>query len=677
MESTSLIHFPSAPPSDFACKVCETAESSRGGVELHHLIESGDSGCQECHLRYIGVIQALSNDPSWGSANICVDSRGSLSTLFTHENHRYHGTLYFYTRFGEARSAWPTVGFGRTASARRTIYAAIIQAWLQACDESHTECRKSRDDWYEPQAELPEPRDAKLPELPKLPTRVLDVEPTEPDVIKVIEVADEKGSYIALSHCWGGDIEIRTTRDNFRARPTDRTPQRDIPFHDLPKNFQDAVAVTRAAGLRYLWIDALCILQNDKEDWEKESGSMAAVYKNAHFVLGADMSPDSHGGFLDTEECGYKRREIPVATFGAEKSTIYARCQYNLHDNPCSMFDHYKGGQDRSPLQGRAWTLQEQLLASRMVHFTEKEMIWECKTALWCACGELDMGISAQSERLLYYESLTSESPDKFVTWYRVVDDIGRRKITKQADLLPALSGLAQQFQSYGAGTYLAGIWQNDLPQGLLWTSFSYPKSKKTRADPYRAPSWSWASIGNGVGRYGPPSGRLERVYAEIRDAKCVPDGKDPLGAVAKDQCYLKVYGPLMELVHQGSGRWDTPGQWADTDNASQIRPPWLPHWMKLPHRIRLRGPIKPTNYYDFDFDLDWDPKGRLYYLYIGDLALGSETEGCKGLILRPYKNSPHPEFEKAFERVGSFDHSVGTVEKYAQFIEMREVVIF
>lgn len=582
-----------------------------------------------------------------------MNYKGPLTSIKKYRGNRVDAntTVYFYTDFGEARSStWPTVGVGRTTSARRNTYAAIIQAWLQACDESHSECRKSRGAWHEPHAKCPEPRGEKLP---RLPTRVLDVESTEPDVIKVIEVADEKGPYIALSHCWGGHIATKTTCDNFRTR------QRNIRFHDLPKNFQDAVAVTRAAGLRYLWIDALCILQNDKEDWEKESGRMAAVYQNAHFVLGADMSTDSYGGFLDTEECGYERQETSVATFGAEKSTIYARHQYGLHDNPCPMFTHVQtpaNGEVCNPLRDRAWALQEQFLASRMVHFTEKEMIWECRSALWCACGELDMGISAQYERLPYYESLVSDSNNKFRIWYRIVNALSDRKITEQADLLPALSGLAQQFQRRGAGAYLAGIWENDLPQGLLWRSDKW--SGTTRADPYRAPSWSWASVGNEIGRYDSSSGhtnfkaRLERVYATIRDAKCVPDGKDPLGAVAKDQCYLKLYGPLMELVYQGSDQWDAP------NNACQMKPPRL-------------------YYSDFDFELNPDLGESLYCLYIGDLTAGPVDSRCKGLILRQYETSPHPEFEQAFERVGSFGHELGTVEKFAQFIEMREVVMF
>lgn len=275
------------------------------------------------------------------------------------------------------------------------------------------------------------------------------------------------------------------------------------------------------------------------------------------------------------------------------------------------------------------------------------------------------MGISDDSERLPYYESLVSDSTNKFRMWYRIINAIGRRKLTEQADLLPALSGLAQQFQRHGAGTYLAGIWENDLPQGLLWSVHEHSRDKTTRADPYRAPSWSWASIGNGIGEYDEHLGYtdfgacLERVYAKVLEARCIPDGKDPLGAVAKDQCYLKVYGPLMELAYHGSESGGAPRYTCRVERPCQKKPP-------------------PTAIcYDLDFEVDLDRERSLYCLYIGDLNTGWPSRKCQGLILRQYRRSPHPGFEEAFERVGSFGHEPGTVEKLAEYIEMREVVIF
>ena len=66
----------------------------------------------------------------------------------------------------------------------------------------------------------------------------------------------------------------------------------------MSQNLQDAVVVTRLLGLRYLWIDSLCIIQDSKSDWEEEGSKMDQVYKNAYVTLAATSATTSHDGFL-------------------------------------------------------------------------------------------------------------------------------------------------------------------------------------------------------------------------------------------------------------------------------------------------------------------------------------------------------------------------------------------
>lgn len=188
--------------------------------------------------------------------------------------------------------------------------------------------------------------------------------------------------YIALSHYWGGGVPVRTTGETLFER------QEVLSFESLPKSFQDAVVVTRDLGIRYLWIDALCIAQNDREDWEIESGNMAAIYKNAFVVIGADMSKDSYGGFLqgrysedvdvDDHSWGKCIRKLPgkaCATIGEleeEKSIIYAR-RIDDHGDPFGR--DLEGVHQLEPLTTRAWALQEQVLAIRMIHFRSNEFM--------------------------------------------------------------------------------------------------------------------------------------------------------------------------------------------------------------------------------------------------------------------------------------------------------------
>lgn len=103
--------------------------------------------------------------------------------------------------------------------------------------------------------------------LSKLPTRVLDVK----DRVFLHQSHGKRATYIALSHCWGQRPHIRAIISNLAAR------EREIPWSFLPILFQGAVTITRQLGIHYLWIDALCIVQDDGIDWQMESAKMTAV----------------------------------------------------------------------------------------------------------------------------------------------------------------------------------------------------------------------------------------------------------------------------------------------------------------------------------------------------------------------------------------------------------------
>jgi hypothetical protein len=484
---------------------------------------------------------------------------------------------------------------------RRSTYLGVVSEWLRSCHEDHNDC---------PKGDMP------------LPSRVLDVGAIGLDRLHLRISNGEYSSYAALSHCWGGGILARTTRENLKAR------QNCIFFAELPKTFQDAVTVTRDLGLRFLWIDALCIVQDDKSDWEQESGNMAAVYQNAYVVIGADMSGDSNGGFLD--QVSHDRSCDPGAFVDNQRATIHARAR---HKNPCPLLNNewpsprLPPGVEPGPLQPlarRAWTLQEQILATRMIHFTNDEMVWDCRSGLRCECMELDHGYSdGENQRIAYNNCLASSAADKFTAWSRVVDSIMVRNLTYKKDILPALSGLAKQMQDSGAGTH-------DLPEGLLWTTeLSIPR----RVRPYRAPSWSWASVETNHGPYFRRTTygetKLGKVYAKILEAHCTPSGKDPLGTVSNG--HINLSAPLLEVG------------WEDTSYGNF-------------HLVHLDTKIKHRIFAHFDFGLSLHKGETFHCLFIGVVYLRRKIESewsvseCCGLILRRSRAS-----EGMFERVGFF----------------------
>jgi len=489
--------------------------------------------------------------------------------------------------------------------------------WLRTCREGHAACPSNID--------------------VILPTRLLDVGPLGSDSIRLIVTAGQKGSYIALSHCWGGGIEVQTTKDNIEDR------KNAILDSQLPATFQDAVAVARDLKQRYLWIDALCIVQDDLEDWEQESGNMAAVYCNAYIVLGADMSSSSHNGFLDAASGGYHGRGKPVAVVESENSSIYGRLLW-FHNNPCPIFSNAPP----EPLAKRAWTMQEQMLASRMVHFARKEMIWECNSALLCECMELD-GQFYKSLNQHYKPTLTISpwSPASFKTWYRIVNEVADRNITDSQDILPCLSGLAQRFRDRGAGTSLAGLWLDDLLVGILWQgSDSY-----SRITPYRAPSWSWASVSGSSRLYDFTAGfvdkdtKLSKTFARVLEAKCIVKGKYPHGTVSDG--YIKIEAPLLEM------------SWCRCHGNRTLSQQCL-------------GACSTWHVPWFDFGYVPDYNESLFFLFIGEFNRGANGKPCRGLTLRRRYDAPGV----VYERIGTFHLDRDGERNFIVGVEKGVVVI-
>ncbi|KAK3987569.1 heterokaryon incompatibility protein-domain-containing protein [Cladorrhinum sp. PSN332] len=528
----NIIQYPSVPPSSSWCYTCDTFEGLHSfGIGKQRLWKSSGctagNGCQACRLRYIAAAHA-EKEVRWPgrSGLVRLVFKGPImrvTLLPPDELYKTHPPVKImvslYSRTGEPTSKWPIVGVSREISPRASVDTlSIIKEWIDDCQHNHPGCSSST-----------------MGEAP-LPTRVLAVGKASSERVYIQDAPSGKGQYTALSYCWGGDISSKTTKDNYDAR---RVGSEGIVVNQLPKTLQDAIAVTRYLGLEFLWIDALCIIQGDQADWEQESGNMAAVFQNAHVVLGADKARDSSEGFLELAETN---TGIPVAFIEDELVTVYARAT-KCHEHSWT----------REPLSKRTWTLQEELLASRMIHFTGGEMIWRCESQTRCECTELDRKLTGKNKDSLHDEHpsarFTSADRDR---WLAIVNSISDRKVTNPHDLLPALSGIATKFQQKGAGPYLAGMWKDDILRGLLWST----SDSQARLDPYRAPSWSWASVDNPTGNYretGPYLKQMKQALSTVLEAQCTPAGSDTQGAVVDG--YIKIRGPLTRMKFEWEGR--------------------------------------------------------------------------------------------------------------------------
>jgi hypothetical protein len=226
--------------------------------------------------------------------------------------------------------------------------------WVEKCCKDHTSCQN---------AFVPSSR------KDYLPLRLLDIEVAEAGTLHLVSTAqldpDTHVPYCALSHCWGGTVDVKLTKEKLNT-------MKNIQLHILPKNFQDAIKVTNRLGVRYLWIDSLCIVQDDAKEWEVQSTNMGLVYANAKCVISATASKDSTGGCFLTRNLRYN--DCVLRESGNE---ILVVPSFQEALKPSELFETLVY---RAPLTARGWTFQERYLAGRTLHFCDGFVLFECNT---------------------------------------------------------------------------------------------------------------------------------------------------------------------------------------------------------------------------------------------------------------------------------------------------------
>lgn len=210
-----------------------------------------------------------------------------------------------------------------------------------------------------------------LQDLAFVPTRLLDVERADSGLIRLVEKGTGDSSpkrYLALSHRWGSPELHRTfcthTHNIMQFKQV-------IRLADLPRTFHDAVQVTRNLGVRYLWIDSLCIIQDDPEDWNTESKAMEQVFSSAYVTISAICSSGTTDGFLKPRP----NRQCVIAKLPGDNGVLYYLCK---------TVDDFRNDIDESELSKRAWVLQERALSRRTIYFSQTQSYWECGRGVRC-----------------------------------------------------------------------------------------------------------------------------------------------------------------------------------------------------------------------------------------------------------------------------------------------------
>ncbi|KLO89367.1 tol protein [Fusarium fujikuroi] len=316
-----------------------------------------------------------------------------------------------------------------------------------------------------------------------LPTRLIDVgKELNSPYVRLLETQEhDAGRYVALSYCWGGMPQFTTTRSTLQERKD------GILVASLPKTHQDAIQITQILGVRYLWIDSLCICQGDKEDWERESAKMLSVYANSYLTIAASSGKDSHEGlFNEIPAIKYVQIDLVFGNLQGQALAFSLPLQEESFSTGCLMKDNRPTFPlfvdyitlPKEPLSRRGWTLQERVLSHRTLHYSSRQMLFECNEAFRGEDGlffqaRFDTIHQKGSERdaaAIDHESKHSIYKDALLkSWYRLVQLYGQRHLSIPSDKLPAISGLASIFAERLGDQYLAGLWRSDLVVGLCW----------------------------------------------------------------------------------------------------------------------------------------------------------------------------------------------------------------
>ncbi|KAI0480679.1 heterokaryon incompatibility protein-domain-containing protein [Xylariaceae sp. FL0804] len=394
-----------------------------------------------------------------------------------------------------------------------------LKQWIKTCEENHP-CR---------------------PKGPtKLPTRVLKI---ANDKVCVAMMKDKEALYATLSHRWGERETFSLTTKNMDSMAD------DIPWAEIPRTYREAINITRELGIAYIWIDSLCIVQDEAEDWKRESQRMHEVYGNSYLNIAANQAADCHGGIFGPSDLAERHpgHEVPGSRVLVQQQPPYTHLDhggnyYRWHGTP--------------PLLQRGWVLQERLLPRRVVYYAANELRWECNVTTDCQCGGITVVARFKPDFHLALllgggggggETAGVPVPPLPLpfAWMRVAERYSQLELSYASDRLPALSGVAQrvvqvlaqqqkQQQGQGGGRYLAGLWEQHLAHQLPWRLRDKQRRPAAAGSEYgyRAPSWSWAAVFGSLvndnrmdfGVRGGTTGT--RVDLAVREARChAPDG--------------------------------------------------------------------------------------------------------------------------------------------------------
>lgn len=496
----------------------------------------------------------------------------------------------------------------------------FMRQCIAECNSDHPECKK------------------KTTETTFTPRRLLDLGDSKTASARLIESGEilslcppkTQLQYATLSYCWGDSLTMKTTQANKYEHKTT-----GIDIQSMPATFQDAIHVARKLGIPYLWIDALCIVQDDPDDWEAQAITMCDVFAHSQVTISAAKCSSSAEHFLQRPT-----DQIVTVNF---RSTIDPSIsgQYSVRLEQRQR--HFPGQQDlaESAWETRAWVWQEEVMSTRQVVFGNKILQFRCSEGIRLEDGRFDSNSFMVLDQSMWF-------------WFNAMKIYSSRALTEASDRLKAIAGAAKFIESRKIEegkpeNYLVGLWQNDDFEWQLRWVCNKPTLSLTELmgflrdrKKYIAPSWSWASRNTGVDCL--VNGTHNAIRVIRTDLQ--PSHKNAMVSVAFGSS-ITLSGkfrpiPLKsEIAHRvkDSGRWSNRWEVSGTYGRTDLWLDWVPRNSDVEGRKLESGQCLLLTTIHDNIDAlgglliapDRDPKtGDIFYYRVGAF----QQKGDRGMLL-------------------------------------------
>ncbi|KAK4461296.1 heterokaryon incompatibility protein-domain-containing protein [Cladorrhinum samala] len=335
----------------------------------------------------------------------------------------------------------------------------MLRYWLRSCDKEHfDDCNgRSKDDVSPGNASV---------------TFLIDVER------RCVVPAEIGSRYAALSYRWFPSPQRRYLQletGTLASLQVEGALDRD----DFPKSILDAISLCSLLGERYLWVDQLCIVQNDDAHKMAQIRSMDKIYASAAFTIAVAAG--------DTEDIG-----IPGLPHRPRRYSRYNKDR--IFQEPYFVHDNFETTVGTSVWNSRGWTYQERLLSHRTIFVTEFQVHYMCRRSVY---GEEQGNPSPADWWVL--EPLDESNPTYDLRYGRIISQYTKRSLTYQTDILNAFAGVGNLIGRVFDTNLVFGLPEAFLPQSLTWKGETALRRRTECPD---IPTWSWAAWAGGAIQY-------------------------------------------------------------------------------------------------------------------------------------------------------------------------------